>query len=432
MMPKTYESTVSILVDNRDEQSLTGSVPSARERTGFMATQIDIIQSMGVARQVVRDLHLADDPQAKAAFAASRAPGTLEDGMARSLLERLKVDSSQSSVISITYSSNDPKKAAAVANGFAKAYMDMTLHLRTEPTRQAATWFDEQLKGLRTTFENAQRKLTAYQKEKGIIATDERLDVEVARLNELSTQALQAQASTFETASRSNLKASADTLPEVIANPLIQTLKGQLLTAEAALSEMGTRLGPNHPQMIQQQQQVNSLRSRLGAETSRVVAGSQNATAQNRAREASLTQALEAQRNKVIALREARGEAFVLVREVETAQKAYEAALSRYLVNKVESGARQTNVAVLTAATEPSRHSKPKTLLNLVLGLAVGTLLGLGVVFLLELLDRRVRSGDDLELGVDAPLLGALQPWRPSPLLGGPSTGSNRALPSPA
>ena len=431
MMPKTYEATASILVDNRDEQSLTGSVPSARERIGFMQTQVDIIQSQGVARQVVRDLKLASDPAGLESFAKSYRPGTYEDYVAQSLLERLKVDTTQSSVISITYGGSDPKKAAAIANGFAKAYMDMTLHLRTEPTRQAAGWFDEQLKGLRKTFEDAQHKLTAYQKEKGIIATDERLDVEVARLNELSTQALQAQASTFESASRSNLKASADSLPEVIANPLIQTLKAQLLTAEASLSEMGTRLGPAHPQMIQQQQQVNSLRSRLGAETSRVIAGSRNTTAQNQARQASLQQALEQQRNKVIALREARGEAFVLMREVETAQKAYEAALSRYLVNKVESGARQTNVAVLTAATEPARHTKPKTLLNLVLGLVVGTLLGLGTVFLLELLDRRVRSGDDLEIGLDAPLLATLQPWRPSPILGGPSTGG-RALPSPA
>lgn len=430
-MPKTYEASVAILVDNRDEQSLTGTVPSARERIGFMQTQIDIIQSRGVARQVVHNLKLAEAPGMREAFEASKAPGTLEDWIARNLQERIKVDSSQSSVIQITAVSNDPKKAAAIANGFAQAYMDTTLRLRTEPTKQAASWFDEQLKDLRKTFEDAQRKLTAYQKEKGIIATDERVDVEVARLNELSTQALQAQASTFESASRSGLKANADALPEVIANPLIQTLKAQLLTAEAALSEMGTRLGPNHPQMIQQQQQVSSLRSRLGAETSRVVAGGQNATAQNRAREASLTQALEQQRKKVIDLREARNEAFVLMREVETAQKAYEAALSRYLVNKVESGARQTNVTVLSAATEPTRHSKPKTMLNLVLGLAVGVILGLGAVFLLELLDRRVRSGDDLETGLEAPLLATLQPWRPSPLLGGPPAGG-RALPSPA
>src|SRR3954470_14464067 len=158
-MPKTYESTVSLLVDNGDEQSLAGTVPSARERMGFMQTQIDIIQSQGVARQVVRDLHLADDPKVKSAFAASHAPGQIEDWVANGLLQKLKVDSSQSSVIQVTYSANDSKQAANIANAFAKAYMDMTLHLRTEPTRQAAGWFDEQLKGLRKTFEDAQHRL---------------------------------------------------------------------------------------------------------------------------------------------------------------------------------------------------------------------------------------------------------------------------------
>ena len=163
----------------------------------------------------------------------------------------------------------------------------------------------------------------------------------------------------------------------------------------------------------------------------RVVAGVRNVTTQSRARAGALQQALDAQRQKVIDLREARNESFVLVREVETAQKAYETALNRYLVNKVESGARATNVAILTAATEPAHHTKPKSLLNLVLGLVVGIVLGLGAVFLLELLDRRVRSGDDLEMGLEAPLLGTLQPWRPSSLLGGPP-GPGRSLPSPA
>jgi capsular polysaccharide biosynthesis protein len=101
-------------------------------------------------------------------------------------------------------------------------------------------------------------------------------------------------------------------------------------------------------------------------------------------------------------------------------------------VNKVESGARSTNVTILNPATEPTRHSKPKTMLNIVLGLFVGIVLGLGAVFLLELLDRRVRSADDLETGLDVPLLATLQPWRPSPLLtGGIDPTGARALPSP-
>ena len=58
-----------------------------------------------------------------------------------------------------------PEAAAELANGFAAAYMDTTLELRVAPTRQAAEWFDVQLKTLREDLETAQDKLTAYQRE---------------------------------------------------------------------------------------------------------------------------------------------------------------------------------------------------------------------------------------------------------------------------
>ncbi|MDQ3025354.1 MAG: chain length determinant protein EpsF [Pseudomonadota bacterium] len=432
LMPKTYESTVSLLLDNRDEQSLAGTVPSARERIGYMQTQIDIITSQRVARRVVEDLGLANGEGVQQAFVQSKAKGTIEDWIGGGLLAKLKVNGSQSSVMQLTYASDDPKFAADVANAFAKGYMDTTLSLRVEPTKQAASWFDDQLKLLRRDFESAQQKLAAFQKEKGIIATDERLDVENSRLAELSTQSLIAKNMTYESQSRSGLATgnkSPESLPEVIGNPLVQTLKTELLRAEAKLQELSTRLGPNHPQYQQQASEISALRSRMNGEIARVVTGVQNVTAQNRAREGSLAAALEQQRRRVIEMRDAKNEAFVLARDVDTAQKAYEAALARHLVNKVESGARQTNVTVLNPATEPNGPSKPKALLNILLGFAMGTLLGLGAVFLLEILDRRVRSGHDLETGFDAPLLGTLKPWHPSGLLGGNGA---KALPSPA
>ena len=433
LLPKSYESTVSLLVDIRDEQSLAGTAPSARTQVGYMQTQIDIIQSQRVARKVVEDLKLAEIPQAQSAFKGSGTRGAIEDWIGSGLLAKLRVESSQSSVINLTFSASDPRFASAVANAFARAYMDTTLNLRVEPTRQAASWFDEQLKGLRKDLEVAQSRLGAYQREKGIIATDERLDVENARLSELSTQALQAQNMTFDSSSRSGLasrNASPESLPEVLGNPLVQSLKTELLRAESKLQELSTRLGPNHPQYQQQASEISALRSRMNGEIGRVVAGVQNVTAQSRAREGSLQAALAQQRSRVIELREARSQATVLVRDVETAQKAYEAAQQRYVVNKVESGARLTNVTILNPATEPTNPSKPKVMINILLGIVMGIILGLGVVFLLELLDRRVRSADDLEV-LDAPLLGTIKPWHPSRLLGG-TTSSNKALPSPA
>jgi chain length determinant protein EpsF len=434
LMPKTYEATVSLLLDNRDEQSLSGTMPSVRERIGFMQTQMDIIQSPRVARRVVDDLRLAEGPAVQQAFAKAKQNGSVEDWVASGLLAGLKVNNSQSSVVQLIYADRDPRFAATVANAFAKAYMETTLSLRVDPTRQAATWFDEQLKGLRSDLENAQNKLAAFQKEKGIVATDERLDVEQARLTELSTQALQAQNLTFEAQSRSGLankSTSPQELPEVLGNPLVQALKTELLRAESKLQELSTRLGPNHPQYQQQASEIAALRSRLNGEVSRVVAGVRNLTAQNQARSAALQAALDAQRKRVLETRDARNQAFILARDVDTAQKAYEAAQARQLVNKVDAGARQTNVTVLNPAVEPSAPTKPKKALNILLGLAVGLMLGVAAVFLLELLDRRVRSVEDLEEGLDAPLLGTLQPWHPSRLLGAGTNGP-RALPSPA
>ena len=433
LMPKTYLATVSVMVENRDQQSLSSSTQPLRGEVGYMQTQVDLIQSARVARKVVEDLKLDQSPGMREAFASSGGRGSIDDWLAAALLPGLKVDTSQSSVIQIGYSAHDPATAAKIANAFAKAYMDVSLKLRVDPTKQAAAWFDDQLKGLRKDFETAQGRLATFQREHGIIANDERVDVENARLAELSTQALAAQNATYDSDSRlrqARSVKSAEDLPEVQSSPLIQTLKGQLLTAEAKLQELSMRLGPNHPEYRQQKSEIDALRGKLNAEMHKVVASVQSAARQNEMHAADLQQALAKQRAKVIQLRDARDQSLVLMRDVDTAQKAYEAALQRYLVNKVESGAQQTNITVLNPAVEPSRPAKPKVPLNIALGVIVGLMLGLGAVFLLELVDRRVRSTADLDGALDAPLLGTLQPWQPSRLLGGADP--PRALPGPA
>ncbi len=435
LMPKTYEATASVLVDNRDEQMINAQMMPARAQLGYMQTQVDIIQSQRVAKQVVADLKLAEGDDILNAWKKAGSPGTVEDWVAQGVLSKLKVEVSQSSVIGVSYQASHSKYAAAVANAFAKAYVDTTLNLRVEPAKQASAWFDEQLKGLRSDLEASQIKLAKFQREKGILATDERMDVESGRLAELSSQQLQATSTSYDNASRYGVSKgrSGETLPEVIANPLVQALKTELLRAESKLSELSTRLGPNHPQYVQQQQEVNALRSRVNSEIGKVSGGLATATAQARARESSLKAEYAAQRKRVEDLRDARAESMILQRDVDTAQKAYDSALARYHVNKIESGARQTNVTILNPAIEPTFPSRPRVPLNIALGFFVGTILGLAAIFLLEILDRRVRSDPDLDgvmLGMDVPLLGTLQTWHPSRMLGGDD--APRALPSPA
>jgi uncharacterized protein involved in exopolysaccharide biosynthesis len=167
----------------------------------------------------------------------------------------------------------------------------------------------------------------------------------------------------------------------------------------------------------------------------KIVDGLENAARQSSRREAELKDALGAQRSRVLEFKEYRNELGVLARDLETAQRAYDTALQRLTVNKVESSASQTNVAVLNSAVEPRNASRPKIFLNIALAAFVGTVLGLAIVFLMETFDRRVRSFGDLDDGPNVPVLVVLNSWEPARArltarLPGVS-GGGYALPSP-
>jgi uncharacterized protein involved in exopolysaccharide biosynthesis len=160
------------------------------------------------------------------------------------------------------------------------------------------------------------------------------------------------------------------------------------------------------------------------------VASLSSSTRQSRRREADLRKAMADQRAKLLELKENRNEFTVLRRNVESAERAYDTAMQRFVVSRVESRASQTNVGVLNAAVVPSKPAYPKIVLNIALSLIVGTMLGMGIVILMEMLDRRVRSLNDLIL--DVPLLAVLNTWRPAKTsLLGRSGGAERALPNP-
>jgi chain length determinant protein EpsF len=441
MLPKTYTATASLLVDAKEEQSLSIALAPLilpQERMNYMKTQMDVITSQKVARKVVRGLKLAESPTARAAFEDSAGGGgSIEDWLGENLLKKLKVETSQSNMIQVSYSSPDPQFSAAVANLFSKAYIDTMLELRVEPTRQAADWFDEQLKSLRANLEEAQAKLTDYHRRQGIVSADEHVDVENTRLGELSAQVGRAQEQTLQWKTREQQARDAleqgrspDRLPEVLDNPFIQKLKTDLLHGEAKLQELATRYGANHPQYQSQFSENQSLREKLDAEMRKIVAGIENSTRQSSRREAEIRKAMAAQRARVLDLKENRNELTVLKRNVESAERAYDTAMQRYVVSQVDSRASQTNVTVLNPAVVPRKPSSPRVGLNIALSVVVGMMLGIGVVVLMELFDRRVRSRSDLDL--DVPLLAVLNAWQPAGnrLLGRPG-GARPALPNP-
>src|SRR5688500_4665957 len=439
LVPKKYVSTATLLIDARDEQTMERTRMTGRERAGYIATQIDLIKSNRVAKQVVRDLKIAQREGVREEWErATGASGTIEDWLAAALLDRVVADVPGSNVLSITYSSSDAREAAAIANAFAKAYLDTTLALRTEPTREAANWFDKQLAGMRAQVGQAQAKLAAYQKSKGITYADERADVDSSRLAGLMTAYAAARNASHEAqirykqAQQVAASGTPDAMTEIMASGPIGEVRTALARAEAAFTAASVDLGANHPVYLRLDSDVKAQRARLDGEMKKVVSSLGVAAQQAQRREEELKKAVTAQNDRIHAMKDHRAVMTVMSRDVDNAQRAYDAVLARFVTNQIDSRAQNTNVAMLSPAIEPLKPAHPK--IGLISGLAVliGVLLAAAVVYMLEALDRRVRSRADLESRLAVPSLGRLSRRQPT---GGrllPATvRASRALPHP-
>jgi protein tyrosine kinase modulator len=442
IMPKKYVGQATIIVDARDEQTIVParSSVSLATRAAYVATQIELIQSGRVATQVARDLNLAQNPELREAWQDDTGGvGAIDVWIGEVLLQKLKVTNSVSNLITIEYSSKDPKAAARVANGFAKAYLDVVLELRNQPVREASQWFDEQLGGMRNQVTQAQNKLTALQKQKGILAADERLDIESSRLTDLNTQMLAARNAFYDAQSKYKQAAellasggSPDAMAEVMSNPAIAVVKADLARAESLLQTASTDLGANHPVYIKYSSEVKALREKLSNEMKKVVAALSNGMQQAQKREQEIKAAVDAQQARIMQAKDVRVELAAMTRDVESAQRNYDTVLTRAMSTRLESRARQGDVALLTPAVEPPLPAQPKIPLIAALSVVLGLLIAATMVYLLETLDRRVRSRVDLETRLAVPSLGRLSKWQPTGgrLLAAPRPAA-RALPHP-
>ena len=411
-LPRQYTATTTVLVDQYRPDVGGSAVYAGSPSPIFMATQVDVLKSERVALAVVKALKLADNLDLRDEWQReTKGAGTFDAWLIEWLQRGLEVKPSRdSTVISVAYKAPTGAQAAKTANLFAKSFLDTSLQFRVDPARQQSAVVDARAKELRVQLEAAQGKLSAYQRDKGVVvATDGVLDVETARLNELSSQLVVLQSLSAESSSRqAQVRPGGDGLTEVVNNPLIIALRAQLTSAEAKLQELDSRLGSAHPQVVEAKATIDSLRSRIDAETRRV-SGTLGVTNNiNRQREAEVRASLEAQRTRVTRMRAAREDGMVLVREVEAAQRAYDATLARLSQTGLETKTTQGGAYVLSEAQEPSLPSSPNILRNTLLAIVIGTVLAIAMAIIREYVDRRVRTVEELPLLLGLPMLGVL------------------------
>jgi succinoglycan biosynthesis transport protein ExoP len=408
-----YTATASILVDSKPDPvsaMLTGGATSP----SVINTQMEIIRSDRVAQRVVQNLKLADVADLKAAWERTgKSGGTLIEwlgGFVQAGLD-VKVASPGSTVINITYKSADPRFAATVANGYVQAYLETSIELRVDPAKQYSGFFTDQQKAARDALEAAQNKLSAFQKDKQIIGSDDRFDLELGRLNSMTQSLVAIQQARVDATARLGQTGNASQMSDVLGNGTVSGLKSELSSAELKLQELSARYGDRNPQVQDARAAVAELKNKVARATSDVTGAVGIDARISRQRESELQAAIDAQRTKVLGLKETRDQAAVLQRDVDNAQRAYDMVFARVNQTNLESQNRQSNATVISQASVPTEPSSPKVVANLLMGIVGAFGLALGTALLIEQFDKRVRTTADAIAFLGLPVIGIM----PSP-----------------
>ena len=410
LWPKQYTAETSLVVEMRIDPAL-GALAPALAAPSYMATQVEILRSERVASRVVKMLGVERSAGAVRQWRDETNAKIPLDRYFASLLQKgLGIEPLRgSSVLNVSFSARDPIFAQAAANAFAQAYMDISVELRIAPARQSAAFLDDQTKVLRTNLEQAQTRLSKYQQDKGIVVSDERLDQENARYNALVAQLALAQAERVEASTRQR-NTGTETSPDVLQSGAVQGLKAQLAAAQTRLTEISAIVGNNHPSRVQLEAQIGELKGQLAAEVKRVSGGTSTINRGSSQKIEELKALADQQKKQVLSMRSDRDQISVYLRDVETAQRAYDAVTSRVGQLNLESQNNQANTRLLSPAVEPLEPSRPKVLVGLAASILGGLVAGIAFALGLELLDRRVRDPEDLMAIPGVPVVGVLRP----------------------
>jgi len=406
LLPPRYEATASVLVDTTGADPMQGTFRPAGSLSTHMATQVDIMKSEEVAIGALRIVGLDQEREWQEKWRSrTGGQGSFESWLATRVLRNLDVRPSRdSNVMTVGYTSPDADLSAAMANAFVRSYVEASLRIKVDPANQFNAFFGERAKALREELDAAKARLSAYEQKNGVLVGED--DIESARLAELTTQLVALQDAVAEaTNARKQAGAAPGDMREVRNDPEVAALTAESVRLEGQLAELRTQFGEQHHGIIATRQSLADVKKRLEAAMRRAAGGFDAAVKVNQARLAETQAAVERQRLLVAKRKAQRDAAGALQRDVENAQRAYDAVLARASQTALESAnTTQSGVAVLKSATPPV-WSPLFLIINASVAALLGLLLGLWRALAVEGRDRRVRSLADITERLQLPVL---------------------------
>ncbi len=418
MMTPRYEAAARVKIDPKPT-AMNGVGPDqgpSMPDQYIVDTEVSAMRSRDIALLVIQDLHLDQDPEFTGALdkdPALRAdPAARINAVVKAVDSRLSIQREKLTyIVDVSFKSVDAAKAARIANDYADAYIRESIARRTRTAEQQYAWLDKRLEALSGQTRSADAAVAQYKASNGLTEGGQQGTITDQQIAPLSTQLATAQAeaaaahSDLAVARQQMAAGGATAASSVLNSPAIQTLRANRASIQQMMSQLGTRYGPEHPQTVQAQQQLQAIDQQIKEEASRIIG---ELTAKSKAADAqvaSLSSGVGRLRGEQASNARASVAADALSRDADSKRSAYNRLSST--AQQVEQGAQSSasQAQVIERAIVPERPSSPKTFKVLSLGLLVALTAGLATVVAQELLMAGFVESRDMENSLGVKLL---------------------------
>ena len=402
LLPARWEAKTRVMLNLLKPDPVTGEVMGGPSGRIYVSSQIGLITDYTVARQVVEETGMLSDSNLIAAY--NKRPSSDKRDMphwaAQIVMDNTKANLVQdSNILEISYTGATGEDAQRNADAIRKAYMDATLQLRREEAERNAEWYEQQAIKDKAALDTAITTQATFERANGVVMTNDKSDIDSARLQSLSVQA------------NGPPMATSTVAPPTAADAQIAQIDGQLVIASRSL-------GPNNPTI----QALKANRAALVSVAAQEHAATRAAMGAMSSSQGAILGALAAQKAKVIAQSDKVGKLSQLQNEIDLRRDVYLKASAKATQYREEAGAGGAGVISLGVAAAPKAPTFP----NYSLVIPGATILGFGMgvlsALLMEFFARRIRSPEDLSSIGDIPLIGVIAaPQRAKPLFARPT-----------
>jgi succinoglycan biosynthesis transport protein ExoP len=362
------------------------------QNTDFYNTQFKIITSKAIADRVIDELKLKDKPP----FSEMKDASGL-------FLSHISVEPvPESRLVYILVSHEDPEEAALWANQVADVYIRHSLDQRVESARKAFDWLRERLQTTETQMKEQNDRLYRQYQEQDFVpsgttsAVNSSIEKLQGELVDVQSKRIALDAAYRQALDLKSRKQSLESVPQIAQDSSWVGLQAQVTAMELERQRLKEKYRDSHPEMVRIDTLIKGVRQKKDERAAEVIVLMEKERAQLQKREAELRSATEEQKSVAAGQNRRVAELDTIKKQASSASGMYDVLLQKLNESNIATSVQTNNIALVDKAVGGVKV-KPNQRQAALTGLAIGLLLGIGLVLGRDYFDNTIKDPDEVE-----------------------------------